>query len=295
MGALAKKIPTTYRTMLVATLAIAGIPPLAGFFSKDEILKKAFERSPALWIVGWITAGMTAFYMFRLLFMTFHGESHVDHDVEHHIHESPSAMTVPLMILAVLSIIGGWIGIGDRFEKFLEPVTTGIGAPEIAAEAGKSPERLLMTASVLLACGGIWLAWMLYIKRTDLAAAVRRNAGALYDLVAHKYYIDEIYDAMFVNRSKDLGSSLGMFDAKIIDGLGVNGAAWLTRAISLISMWWDTWIVDGSVRLGAFLVYVASWPIRLIQDGEMQEYMLIIVIGLIGFLGYTVYLLHWMR
>jgi hypothetical protein len=86
-----------------------------------------------------------------------------------------------------------------------------------------------------------------------------------------------------------------MFDAKIIDGLGVNGAGWLTRTISLISMWWDTWIVDGSVRLGAFLVYLTSMPIRLIQDGEMQEYMLIIVIGLIGFLGYTVYLLHWMR
>ena len=295
MGALAKKIPTTYRTMLVATLAIAGIPPLAGFFSKDEILEKAFERSPALWVVGWITAGMTAFYMFRLLFMTFHGESHVDHDVEHHIHESPRAMTIPLTILAVLSIIGGWIGIGGRFEKFLEPVTAGMAAPEIAAEASKAPALLLMAASVLLALGGIWLAWMLYIKRTDLAATVRRNAGALYDLVAHKYYVDEIYDAMFVNRSKDLGSSLGMFDAKIIDGLGVNGAGWLTRTISLISMWWDTWIVDGSVRLGAFLVYLTSMPIRLIQDGEMQEYMLIIVIGLIGFLGYTVYLLHWMR
>ncbi len=295
MGALAKKIPTTYRTMLIGTLAIAGIPPLAGFFSKDEILEKAFERSPALWVVGWITAGMTAFYMFRLLFMTFHGESHVDHDVEHHIHESPRAMTIPLTILAVLSIIGGWIGIGGRFEKFLEPVTRSLGAPEVATEAGKAPALLLMAASVLLALGGIWLAWMLYIKRTDLAATIRRNAGALYDLVAHKYYVDEIYDAMFVNRSKDLGSSLGMFDAKIIDGLGVNGAGWLTRTISLISMWWDTWIVDGSVRLGAFLVYLTSMPIRLIQDGEMQEYMLIIVIGLIGFLGYTVYLLHWMR
>jgi NADH-quinone oxidoreductase subunit L len=295
MGALAKKIPTTYRTMLVATLAIAGIPPLAGFFSKDEILEKVFERSPALWIVGWITAGMTAFYMFRLLFMTFHGESHVDHDVEHHIHESPSAMTIPLTILAVLSIIGGWIGIGGRFEKFLEPVTRSLGAPEVATEAAKAPALLLMSASVLLALGGIWLAWVLYIKRTELATTIRRNAGALYDLLAHKYYIDEIYDAMFVNRSKDLGSSLGMFDAKIIDGLGVNGAGWLTRTISLISMWWDTWIVDGSVRLGAFLVELASFPIRLIQDGEMQEYMLIIVIGLIGFLGYTVYLLHWMR
>ena len=295
MGALAKKIPTTYRTMLVATLAIAGIPPLAGFFSKDEILEKAFERSPALWAVGWITAGMTAFYMFRLLFMTFHGESHVDHDVEHHIHESPGSMTIPLTILAVLSIIGGWIGIGGRFEKFLGPVTRNLGGPELAAEAGKAPALLLMVASVALALGGIWLAWMLYIKRTELAATIRRNAGVLYDLVAHKYYVDEIYDAMFVNRSKDLGSSLGMFDSKIIDGLGVNGAGWLTRTISVISMWWDTWIVDGSVRLGAWIVWLTSMPIRLLQDGEMQAYMLVIVIGLIGFVGYTVYLLHWMR
>jgi NADH-quinone oxidoreductase subunit L len=295
MGALAKKIPTTYRTMLVATLAIAGIPPLAGFFSKDEILEKAFERSPALWIVGWVTAGMTAFYMFRLLFMTFHGESHVDHEVEHHIHESPSSMTVPLMILAVLSIIGGWIGIGGRFENFLKPVTARAGAAEMAAEASTGPTLLLMGASVLLALGGIWLAWVLYIKRTELAATIRRNAGVLYDLVAHKYYVDEIYDAMFVNRSKDLGLSLGMFDAKVIDGLGVDGAGWLTRAASLISIWWDTWIVDGSVKLGAFIVQLTSMPIRLIQDGEMQAYMLVIVIGLIGFLGYTVYLLHWMR
>jgi len=295
MGALAKKIPTTYRTMLVATLAIAGIPPLAGFFSKDEILEKAFEHSRALWIVGWITAGMTAFYMFRLLFMTFHGESHVDHEVEHHIHESPSSMTVPLMILAVLSIIGGWIGIGGRFENFLKPVTARAGAAEMAAEASTAPALVLMAASVLLALGGIWLAWVLYIKRTELAATIRRNAGMLYDLVAHKYYVDEIYDAMFVNRSKDLGLSLGMFDAKVIDGLGVDGAGWLTRAASLLSIWWDTWIVDGSVKLGAFIVQLTSMPIRLIQDGEMQAYMLVIVIGLIGFLGYTVYLLHWMR
>jgi len=295
MGALAKKIPTTYRTMLVATLAIAGIPPLAGFFSKDEILEKAFERSPALWIVGWITAGMTAFYMFRLLFMTFHGESHVDHEVEHHIHESPSSMTVPLMILAALSVVGGWIGIGGRFENFLKPVTARVGAAEVAAETSAAPALLLMAASVLLALGGIWLAWVLYIKRTELAATIRRNAGVLYDLVAHKYYVDEIYDAMFVNRSKDLGLSLGMFDAKVIDGLGVDGAGWLTRAASLISIWWDTWIVDGSVKLGAFIVQLTSMPIRLIQDGEMQAYMLVIVIGLIGFLGYTVYLLHWMR
>src|ERR1700681_1583592 len=110
MGALWTKIPTTARTFVVASIAIAGIPPLAGFFSKDAILGHAFEQSPILWLLGFITAGMTAFYMFRLVNMTFFGRSRVDHEVEHHIHESPGSMTVPLMILAALSIVGGWIG-----------------------------------------------------------------------------------------------------------------------------------------------------------------------------------------
>ena len=133
MGALWEKIPTTAKTFVVASIAIAGIPPLAGFFSKDAILGHAFEYSPILWLLGFITAGMTAFYMFRLVNMTFFGQSRVDHEVEHHIHESPSSMTVPLMILAVLSVVGGWVGwpesLGgsDRFSKFLEPVFTRSG------------------------------------------------------------------------------------------------------------------------------------------------------------------------
>src|SRR6266568_892794 len=130
MGGLWEKIPATAKTFATATLTIAGIPPLAGFFSKDEILGHAFERHPLLWFVGFLTAGMTAFYMFRLLFLAFFGYSRADEHVEKHIHESPSTMTVPLMILAGLSVIGGWIGwpqaLGgnNRFERFLEPVTT---------------------------------------------------------------------------------------------------------------------------------------------------------------------------
>jgi len=296
MGALSGKIRTTYLTMLTATLAIAGIPPLAGFFSKDEILEKAYERNPGLWLVGWITAGLTAFYMFRLLFMTFWGKSHVDHEVEHHIHESPKSMTVPLTILAFLSVVGGWIGIGGRFGHFLDPVIARVEAPTSMAEGGMAAGVLLMVASVALAIAGIALAWFLYVKNTDLPAKIARSAGALYDLILNKYYVDEIYDGLFVNRTKELGTSLGAFDAKVIDGLGVDGAGWFTRVISRISIWWDTWIVDGSVRLGAWIVWVASMPMRLIQNGELQEYMLVIVIGLVGFLGYTLYLLqHQMR
>jgi NADH-quinone oxidoreductase subunit L len=316
MGALSGKIKTTYRTMLVATLAIAGVPPLAGFFSKDEILGHAFERSHALWFVGWITAGMTAFYMFRLLFLTFHGQSRVDHDVEHHIHESPRSMLIPLVILAALSLVGGWIGIGHRFAQFLEPVVTIhhetrveplLGREGLLAEARKQPlkqeleehatlapgeEYVLMFASVAIAFVGIGLAWHLYIKRTELPAKIAKSLGGLYRAVFHKYYVDEIYDALFVNRAKDLGLALGSFDSNIVDGLGVNGAGWLTRVISRISIWWDTWIVDGSVRFGSRIVWLFSYPVRLIQIGLVQSYMLLIVIGLIGVLAYYFHLLH---
>jgi NADH-quinone oxidoreductase subunit L len=154
MGALWGKIPTTAKTFVTASIAIAGIPPLAGFFSKDAILGHAFENNKFLWLLGFITAGMTAFYMFRLVNMTFFGESRVDHEVEHHIHESPSSMTVPLMILAVLSVVGGWVGwpetLGgsDRFSKFLEPVMAkhvegGVrGLCGIFADAGVGAHRV---------------------------------------------------------------------------------------------------------------------------------------------------------
>jgi NADH-quinone oxidoreductase subunit L len=314
MGALAGKIPTTFRTMAVATLAIAGIPPLAGFFSKDEILGHAFQRSHVLWLIGWLTAGMTAFYMFRLLFLTFFGKSRVDHEVGHHIHESPQSMLIPLIILAVFSVVGGWVGIGGRFEHFLEPsvslqrhvVRPHIGPlgeretpPERIAQeaeettpAAPSEDLILMVLSVAIALGGIGLAWHLYLKRTELPDQIATKFHGLYELVYHKYYVDELYDAMFVNRAKDLGLALGAFDSTIIDGLGVNGAGWATRAISRISMWWDTWIVDGSVRLGARIVWLISYPVRMIQDGLVQSYMLLIVLGLIGFLAYYIHLAH---
>jgi NADH-quinone oxidoreductase subunit L len=295
MGALSGKIRTTYLTMLAATLAIAGVPPLAGFFSKDEILAHTFESSHVLWFIGWATAGMTAFYMFRLLFLTFHGESRVDHEVEHHIHESPNSMLIPLMILAVLSVIGGWIGIGGRFEKFLEPVIARTSEMPIEAARppeGASGEAALMVASVAIALAGIALAWYLYIRRTELPAKIAKSLGGFYDFVFHKYYVDELYDALFVNRAEDLGLALGAFDRVVVDGAGVDGAGWLTRFISRVSMWWDTWIVDGSVRLGSFLVYALGFVSKFLETGYVQNYMLLIVIGLIGFLAYYFHLAH---
>jgi NADH-quinone oxidoreductase subunit L len=289
MGALFRKIPVTYRTMLVATLAIAGMPPLAGFFSKDEILGRAFGANRMLWLVGWVTAGLTAFYMFRLLFLTFHGKSRVSHEAEHHLHESPATMTVPLMILAVLSIVGGWVGIGGRFERFLDPVV-GPGAAVTEGTMAPSTEYGLMLASVIVGLAGIAVAWQMYIRNTALPERIATSCGALYRLVYNKYYVDEIYDALFVNRTKDLGNTLGAFDTGVIDGAGVNGVAFVTRLISRISMWWDTWIVDGSVRVSSRFVWMLSFPVRLLQTGLLQSYLLVMVVGILGLFGYYLFL-----
>jgi len=337
MGALGGKIRTTYLTMFAATLAIAGIPPFAGFFSKDEILAHAFQRSHALWFVGWITAGMTAFYMFRLLFLTFLGKSRVPHEVEHHIHESPSNMTVPLIILALLSVVGGWIGLGGRFEAFLDPVvraraplvisdcmeyipTPGsqsaeqIRAEQLQADQGyqrcldeasaartrsqavnqafggpileEATEVPLMIASVAIALVGIGLAWFLYIKRTDLPDKIAAGLGGLYRFVYNKYYVDQIYDALFVNRAKDLGLTLGAFDRTFIDGLFVNGSGVVTRAISVISIYWDKWIIDGSVNFAAMAVRVLSIPVRWLQTGRVSSYAGFIVLGVLLLIGF---------
>jgi NADH-quinone oxidoreductase subunit L len=310
MGGLWEKIPTTARTFLAATLAIAGIPPLAGFFSKDEILWRTFSGGGApvykiLYIAGLVTAGMTAFYMFRLVNMTFFGKSRVEHDVEHHIHESPMSMTVPLTILAVLSVAGGWVGIpralggGDWFERFLEPVVAHVGsageaAAELQSSAGASGlEYSLMLLSVLVALGGIWLARHIYLQGEGLADRIAASWSGLYELLYHKYYMDEVYDALFVNRIKGLATSLGVFDLGVVDGLGVEGSASFTLFTSRVSIWWDTWVVDGLVNLAGAVVRFLSYPIRLLQTGLLQSYALGIVLGVLLLLGSYLYaILH---
>jgi NADH-quinone oxidoreductase subunit L len=301
MGGLWNSIPATSRPFLIATLAIAGMPPLAGFFSKDEILGRTFARSAmvdrylALWIVGVITAGLTAFYMFRLLFLVFFGLSRVSPEAEHHIHESPKTMTVPLMILALFSIIGGWFalpslwGEESSFEKFLEPVLRGV-IPETAAikfaHHTLLTEWLLIAASVGSAFLGLWLAYTLYNKHPHLHAKVASSFPRLHRLLVHKYYVDEIYDALFVNRIKDLSTALAWVDAHIIDGLGIDGAAWLTRLFSRISIWWDRWIVDGIVNLVGRLTEGLSIPIRMFQTGVFSSYAVWILVGVVILLGY---------
>jgi NADH-quinone oxidoreductase subunit L len=295
MGGLDKKIRYTYYTMLMATLAIAGIFPFAGFFSKDEILGRAFDRFFLLWVVGFITAGLTAFYMFRLLFLTFFGYCRADEHVEKHIHESPWPMTVPLVILAGFSIIGGWIGWPEafggenRFEKFLDPILKGVmpetGEVSIVHHA-LFKELLLMGASLTIAVAGIIFAYQFYCAKRIAPELVAKKVPKLYQLLFHKYYVDEIYDALFVNRTKDLSTALGVFDAKVIDGIGVDGTGWLARFGSTLSMWWDKWIIDGLLNLGAKFTQLLSYPVRLLQTGMFSSYAMLILVGLAILLAY---------
>jgi NADH-quinone oxidoreductase subunit L len=295
MGGLWEKIPNTAKTFAVATLAIAGIFPFAGFFSKDEILGSSFDRYRSLWFVGFITAGMTAFYMSRLFFLTFLGYCRADEHVEKHIHESPRAMTVPLMILAGLSLIGGWIGwpeaLGgeNRFERFLDPILAGAlpetGAVKIVHHA-LAKEISLMLASLFIVAAGIYLAYHLYCSKRIAPELLAKKWPKLYQLLLHKYYVDEIYDAAVVDRTKDLGTMLGSFDANVIDGVGVNGAGWLARFGSTLSMWWDKWIIDGLLNFSAKLLQLFSYPVRLLQTGMFSSYAMLILVGLVVLLAY---------
>ena len=216
--------------------------------------------------------------------------------MEHHIHESPRSMTGVLVILAVLSLVGGWIGIpaalggSNQFEHFLEPVIAKHGG-EVAEAAGGAAhhdpmEYGLMIVSVAIALGGIWLAYIIYLKREGAADRMAASWSGVHNLLYRKYYMDEIYDALFVNRTKDLASTLGAFDRTVIDGLGVDGSAWLTRFFSRVSIWWDTWIVDGLVNLSARIIWIFSFPVRLAQNGLVQSYALVIVVGVLLMFGY---------
>jgi NADH-quinone oxidoreductase subunit L len=293
MGGLKNKIPITYATMFIGSIAIAGIPGFAGFFSKDEILWQAWQQSRVLWTVGIVTAGMTAFYMWRLMNMTFYGKSRVEHEREHHIHESPRSMTIPLALLAAGSVLAGWLAtpklwnLGETlhaFERWLEPAFPAVREAKSAASA----EWTLMALSVALAFSGIWLARYLYVTRPDLPARIGAACRPLYTLLYNKWYVDEVYDFLFVNGlGKGAGRVLGAFDRNVIDG-GVNGAGWLTRFSSRVSMWWDTWIIDGAVRFGSLVVRTLSYPACLLETGRLQSYALAIVLGVAVFLGYYV-------
>jgi len=288
MGGLRKKIPVTYWTTFIACLAIAGIPGLSGFFSKDEILWMAYSRYGSFWfwLLGAGTAGMTAFYMFRMFFNTFHGECRASEEVKHHIHESPKVMTIPLMILAVLSIVGGYVGVphllggSNHIEKWLEPVF-GHHAPATAMHAGNfslvntafasggeaagaahSAEMNLMIGAIIIGLLGIFIAWLFYVKKPELPKRFVRKFHGLFTLVHNKYFVDELYGFIFVKGLFKIGAVCKeFFDETIIDGI-INGIAGALAGI-------------GSL-------------IRRVQNGLVQGYAFAIIFGAIIVIGYLI-------
>jgi NADH-quinone oxidoreductase subunit L len=261
MGGLKTKMPWTYGTFLIGTLALAGIFPFAGFFSKDEILWAALQKSPVLWLGGAIGAFMTAFYMFRAVFMTFHGESRIESHV--HVHESPGSMILPLCALAVLSVAGGWIGLpliagGNQLKEFLQPLfsVAGHAAPAAHAVHEVGLEITMMIVSLGIALSGIALAWVMYIKNPLLPEKLSALFSSLYRLVYNKYFVDEAYDALFIQPIK-------------------NSSLWLWRLF-------DEKVLDGAVNGTAALVQGASGALRRLQTGQVQEYALGIVGGVVA-------------
>jgi NADH-quinone oxidoreductase subunit L len=321
MGDLGHRIPITHRTMFIATLAIAGIFPFAGFFSKDAILWETWSREGGayrfLWYIGYATALMTAFYMFRLMYLTFHGRPRMSHEAEHHIHESPASMTIPLVVLAICAVAAGWLGwphsLGgsDRFTAFLEPVfqpearvlqeegRTSQLVQGVEEEKNTGTEWLLMALSLGAAGLGWGLAWRNY-RHADknYVEPIAAVAPPVYNVLLNKYYIDEGYDYAFTGCRKvgnvrlgvlGLGEASSWFDTHVVDGL-VNFAGWITRASATISSWWDEWIIDGiGVKGPPTLARMLSYPARLFEWGLVQWYALVMTAGLVGFVFYYVW------
>ncbi|MBI4446213.1 MAG: NADH-quinone oxidoreductase subunit L [Acidobacteria bacterium] len=299
MGGLRKYLPTTFWTMWIGTLAIAGVPGLAGFFSKDEILWRIFsspEGHYLIWLTGVTVAGMTAFYMFRLMFLTFHGEERFGHGAAHHIHESPSTMTVPLVILAAGSIFVGyiglpaWLGVTNIFERFLEPSLEGAYHPGHGeVHFPLSTEIAVTIISVAIAVIGIFLSYYFFVKHPESAARLSTRFARAHHMVFNKYYVDEAYDLLFVNRAKDLGNGFCRFDERVVDGL-VNGSALATRISAWISGQADIHVVDRLVNVLAEMVEFFSKAFRRLQTGLVQRYVLFFVLGIILIMSLYLYL-----
>jgi NADH-quinone oxidoreductase subunit L len=228
MGGLRKKLPITFITVLTGTLAISGLPPFAGFFSKDEILAKAYEHSPILWVIGLITAVITATYMFRMLFLTFYGEFRGNAHQESHLHESPPAMTLPLIILAVLSLIGGFVGIPEVFggkhilNEYFAPIFSDIATIKTEAPMSHSMEFILMGVSVGLVLVAIFMASRWFIIKSA-AGLEDENQKGITKVLANKYYVDEFYNAVIVKPVDWFSGIIYRFlELDFIDGI-VNG------------------------------------------------------------------------
>jgi NADH-quinone oxidoreductase subunit L len=264
MGSLKSKVKITYAVFVIGSLALAGIFPFAGFFSKDEILWSVYSANWPLWIVGVLGALMTAFYSFRLIYLTFFGKSRMDHDVEHHVHESPKVMTVPLMILAFFSITIGWTGIPgaiihhvNLFGDFLAPV---FPAAHHGGAESRGLEIGLMIFSVVVALIGIRIAYYLYVKNTNVPDKIAGKFSGVYNLLLNKYRVDEVYNAIFV------------------DGL-VHKLAKFLHTVG------DVKIIDGFINWSAAAIGRTSERGRKLQTGFVQEYAFTMGLGFVVLMG----------
>jgi NADH-quinone oxidoreductase subunit L len=271
MGDLGRHLPATFLTMFAATLAISGVPLFAGFFSKDQILWAAFSGEHghiALWAVGFLGAGLTAFYMFRLLFMTFVAPSNLSEEQRQKVHESPRVMTLPLMVLGVLSVIGGYIGVpeflggANRFIHFLDPVFN------LAGHGGAHHDEVVMEwlltgLSTVMVFGAIGLSYLCYVKNPDIPKNIAARLTGLYTLLLNKYYFDELYNAVIVQPLMQFSNWLW----KVVDALGIDGAA------------------NGI----AALAQSTGRRLRLVQTGYVQSYALSVIIGAVLIVGYWLF------
>jgi len=290
MGGLRHYMPRTFWTFMISTVAIAGIPPLSGFFSKDEILWKAYQHDPNIWLLGFLGAAMTAFYMFRLVFLTFFGECRADEHTREHLHESSGFMTWPLVILAAGAVFAGFLGVpaalggSNMFEHWLEPVFShgahGGGHGGDHGHHDLTMEYMLMAGSVTVAAGGIFLAWLMYNRQIIKPEWFARAAGGVfYKLIYNKYYVDEIYYGTFLRGTIGLARLLAWFDSTIVDGI-VNGMASFWRITSWINGRIDFHVVDGLVNLTAKIFHSFGGAVRRLQTGSINAYLYVIVVAM---------------
>ena len=269
MGGLKKKLPITFLTMMIGTIAIAGLPPFSGFFSKDEILAHVYEHNRLFWVLGVIGAVFTSFYMFRMMFLTFKGNFRGTTAQEHHLHESPWSMTIPLIVLAVLSALGGFIGIpavfggGHWLESFLAPVFAVSASKTTPLTLDHTTEYILMAVSVAGALGAMLFAYQRYVRSEVIPVADRVERGTLSRLSYNKYYIDEIY-ASLITRPLD---SLSEFFYKVVDRK----------------------VIDGAVNGLGKSAMEGSKSFRLLQSGMVGFYIFMMVAGIIALLIYSMY------
>lgn len=264
MGGLKKHIPVTYLTFLIGTLAIAGCPPFSGFFSKDEILAHAYEHNKLLWLLGVAGAAMTTFYMFRLFFLTFFGSFRGTHEQEHHLHESPKSMTIPLMVLAVLSVIGGFVGIPESLggshmlEEFLSPVFEA-SSLHIVNHIPHETEYMLMAIAVAVMAGAIYYAHQVYVKNETLPADESEELKPIHKLIYKKYWVDEIYETVITKPLDFISNAL----YKIVDNE----------------------LVDGIVNGVGTMVTKVSGGVRYLQNGNIGVYIFLMVLSIIAIIA----------